>query len=195
MNAAAMDSNALVDLAIQSARSVFDEGGWVLGAIAICSVVAWGLLFNRWTQLRARSKAYELEGDALYGDMQTSRTAMEMWVNGEVGRLRDGLGVARALATLLPLLGLLGTVLGMLETFEVIKVEGTGDPRLMADGIRQALLTTQAGILAALPVLLGLRFLHSRVDRMAGLLELNSHKSILRKDVIRNGATGVEAGG
>ncbi len=170
--------DAILRSARDAATTLYDEGGWVLVAIVIASVAAWGLLFSRWVHLRAQRRAYQRAGRGLYGDGPASPAAMEMWVSGEVGRLYDGLGTIQALAALLPLLGLLGTVLGMLQTFEVIQVEGTGDARLMADGIRQALLTTQAGILAALPVLLGLRYLNSRAGRIANRLELDSHAAV-----------------
>ena len=58
---------------------------------------------------------------------------------------------------LAPLLGLLGTVTGMIATFQAITLFGTGDPKLMADGISQALVTTVLGLVVAIPLL----FLHS----------------------------------
>jgi len=59
-----------------------------------------------------------------------------------------------ALAAVAPLLGLLGTVMGMVHTFETIQRFGFGNPALLADGISEALLTTQAGLLVAFPLLL-----------------------------------------
>jgi flagellar motor component MotA len=59
-----------------------------------------------------------------------------------------------ALAAVAPLLGLLGTVMGMVHTFETIEKFGFGNPVLLADGISEALLTTQAGLLVAFPLLL-----------------------------------------
>ena len=63
------------------------------------------------------------------------------------------------IAALGPLLGLLGTVVGMIEVFQSITLYGTGDPKTMADGISQALVTTVWGLLAAIP----LTFLHAVV--------------------------------
>ncbi|MCL2206951.1 MAG: MotA/TolQ/ExbB proton channel family protein [Fibromonadales bacterium] len=66
------------------------------------------------------------------------------------------------LAAIAPLLGLLGTVMGMVHTFETIKNFGFGNPVLLADGISEALLTTQAGLLVAFPLLLANTYLKRR---------------------------------
>ena len=67
-------------------------------------------------------------------------------------------------ASIAPLLGLLGTVSGMVHTFETIKQFGFGNPVLLADGISEALLTTQAGLLVAFPLMLVYNYLERRVD-------------------------------
>ena len=66
----------------------------------------------------------------------------------------------KLIATVAPLLGLLGTVIGMIETFQAITLFGTGDPKLMAGGISQALVTTMLGLIVAAPLL----FLHSYAE-------------------------------
>ena len=65
-----------------------------------------------------------------------------------------------------PLLGLLGTVTGMISTFNTITIFGSGQPRLMAGGISEALLTTATGLTIAIPVLLIHSFLSSRSDKL-----------------------------
>ena len=67
-------------------------------------------------------------------------------------------------ASIAPLLGLLGTVSGMVHTFETIQKFGFGNPVLLADGISEALLTTQAGLLGAFPLMLVYNYLERRVD-------------------------------
>ena len=67
-------------------------------------------------------------------------------------------------ASIAPLLGLLGTVSGMVHTFETIKQFGFGNPVLLADGISEALLTTQAGLLVAFPLMFVYNYLERRVD-------------------------------
>ena len=70
-----------------------------------------------------------------------------------------------------PLLGLLGTVTGMIRVFQEVTTAGVGDPRLLASGIWEAMLTTAAGLIVAIPALIAYRYLLSRVDRLALELE------------------------
>ena len=74
--------------------------------------------------------------------------------------LEKNLSVIKLLAAVAPLLGLLGTVIGMIETFQAITLFGTGDPKLMAGGISQALVTNMLGLIAAVPFL----FVHNILD-------------------------------
>jgi len=71
-------------------------------------------------------------------------------------RIEGSLTTIAILASLLPMLGLLGTVTGMINVFDVIALQGSGNPSAMADGISQALLTTASGLIIAIPVI----FLH-----------------------------------
>jgi len=89
----------------------------------------------------------------------------------ETPRLERFLQVLKVLAGVAPLLGLLGTVTGMINTFNVITVHGTGDPRLMAGGISEALITTQLGLSVAIPILIAASLLSRRAQRIAGDME------------------------
>lgn len=84
-------------------------------------------------------------------------------VLAEVPALERGNGLIKLLAATSPLLGLLGTVTGMILTFQAISLFGTGDPKLMAGGISQALVTTVLGLVVAIPLLFG----HSLINTMA----------------------------
>jgi biopolymer transport protein ExbB len=84
----------------------------------------------------------------------------------EMPRVERFLSTIGILAAIAPLLGLLGTVTGMIITFEMIASFGAGDPRMMAGGISQALITTAAGLIVAIPVLLAHGFLSSMADRL-----------------------------
>ena len=118
------------------------------------------------------------------------RRLAALWMSSEHSRLQQGLRFLQAVVALLPLLGLLGTVLGMLKTFDVIQMQGTGDPRLMADGIRQALITTQAGMLAVIPVLLLCGYMASKSNRTASKMELAVQRELLGQS---SGRTKTEA--
>ena len=82
------------------------------------------------------------------------------------------LGVLATIGTVSPLLGLLGTILGMITAFSAIARAGTGDPQVVASGISQALFTTAAGLIIAVPTIILHRYLASRADREAARTEL-----------------------
>ncbi|NOX92372.1 MAG: MotA/TolQ/ExbB proton channel family protein [Gammaproteobacteria bacterium] len=97
-------------------------------------------------------------------------------------RVEGSLATIAILATLLPMLGLLGTVTGMINVFEVIALHGSGKPDEMADGISQALLTTASGLIIAIPVI----FLHHLLSRRVNVLMAMTHQAIqliLHRDV------------
>lgn len=103
------------------------------------------------------------------GDLETLELKLDEAVMQEVPRLERGQGLLKLIAAVAPLLGLLGTVTGMIITFQAITQSGGGDSRLMADGISQALVTTVQGLVVAIPVL----FLHSIVvARSKGVIQL-----------------------
>ncbi|WP_318010325.1 MotA/TolQ/ExbB proton channel family protein [Modicisalibacter tunisiensis] len=89
----------------------------------------------------------------------------------EQPRLERGQPLVKLLAAVAPLLGLLGTVTGMIVTFQSITVFGTGDPQLMAGGISQALVTTVLGLITAVPLLFAQTALSSRSRTLIGVLE------------------------
>ena len=84
----------------------------------------------------------------------------------EASYLNRGLATVAVLAAVSPLLGLLGTVTGMIETFQSITLFGTGDPKLMSGGISQALITTQLGLAVAIPLVLFHSLLTGRANRL-----------------------------
>jgi biopolymer transport protein ExbB len=82
------------------------------------------------------------------------------------------------IAAITPLLGLLGTVTGMIRTFKAITVAGIGNPAAMAGGIAEALITTAAGLLVAIPALVAYRYLRGRVDALVIRMEKESIKLV-----------------
>lgn len=90
-------------------------------------------------------------------DSETLELVLDEAITREIPELEKGLSMIKLLAGVAPLLGLLGTVTGMIATFQSISLFGTGDPKLMASGISQALVTTMLGLCIAIPLL----FLHS----------------------------------
>lgn len=113
-------------------------------------------------------RAYHDHPDA---DKETLQLHLDEAVLKEVPSLESGLNALKILAAVGPLLGLLGTVTGMIITFQQITLFGTGDPKLMAGGISQALVTTVMGLVMAIPLLLLHSFLQTRSRDLVHLLE------------------------
>ena len=91
-------------------------------------------------------------------------------------------GAPRAVVALCPLLGLLGTVTGMIDTFRVITLFGTSDPKLMSGGISEALVTTELGLAVAIPIMLCHTWLSRRSDHLIGDME---EKAVQLTNIIR----------
>ena len=105
---------------------------------------------------------------------ETLELILDEAITREVPVLEKGLSMIKLLAAVAPLLGLLGTVTGMIATFQSISLFGTGDPKLMASGISQALVTTMLGLCAAVPLL----FLHSLLAyRSRALIQILDEQS------------------
>jgi biopolymer transport protein ExbB len=87
-------------------------------------------------------------------------------------------GALGTIASLSPLMGLLGTVLGMIRTFNSITTDGIGNPAALAGGIAEALITTAAGLTVAIPALIGYKFLRGRIDRLVVQMEKEAIKLV-----------------
>ena len=151
----------------------FDQGGPIGRVIGVVTVI--GVLYGvfRWVTLmmtagavsgQVRRKkpsksnplgrvmlAYE---NTQSSDVETVALKLDDAILKEVPKLESGLNIIKVLAATAPLLGLLGTVIGMINTFQAITLFGTGDPQIMAGGISEALVTTVLGLIAAIPLLL-----------------------------------------
>jgi len=93
----------------------------------------------------------------------------------ELERFLNTLGTIAAIS---PLLGLLGTVTGMISAFEAITTQGVGDARVLSGGIGEALITTAAGLIVAIPALIGYRYLRGRVDALVVDMEKEAIKLV-----------------
>lgn len=107
-------------------------------------------------------------------DVETLELKLDEAILKEVPRLERGNTLIKVLSVVGPLLGLLGTVTGMIKTFQVITLFGTGDPKLMAGGISEALVTTVLGLTMAIPLLLLHSVVSSRSKALTQVLEEQS---------------------
>ena len=187
-------------------------GGWLMVPILLCSVVAMGIIAERFWTLQARrvaprnlalqvwqwARAGELDearlralregsplGRILAGGLSArhlDREHMKEQIE-DVGRhvvhdMERYLNSLGTIASITPLLGLLGTVIGMIKVFAVITTQGVGDAGVLAGGISEALVTTAAGLTVAIPSLMFYRYFRGRVDAHVITMEQEALKMV-----------------
>lgn len=106
-----------------------------------------------------------------YHEPEVLEARMDEMLLAEQPGLERGQAVVKVIAAIAPLMGLLGTVTGMIGTFQAITVFGSGDPKMMAGGISQALVTTVLGLVVAIPLLFANTALNSRSRSLMNMLE------------------------
>jgi biopolymer transport protein ExbB len=109
-------------------------------------------------------------------DWTVIRDVLEETGRQEATRLTRRLGVLETVAAVSPLLGLLGTVLGMIRVFATISLAGLGNPETLSSGISEAMVTTAAGLIIGIPALVAYNWLNGRADRIIFDLEWYSSK-------------------
>ena len=129
--------------------------------------------------LKSGSPLYEI--NEIISDSSLDQEKLENKIEAVLSNVEPvyekNLSTVKLLAAVAPLLGLLGTVIGMIETFQAITLFGTGDPKLMADGISQALVTTMLGLITAVPLL----FMHNQLDtRSREIIQIIEEQAIGR---------------
>jgi biopolymer transport protein ExbB len=117
-------------------------------------------------------------------DRETLESVLQEAILRELPRVEKGLSLLAVFGAIAPLLGLLGTVTGMIDTFRVITLFGTGDPKLMSGGISEALVTTEVGLAVAIPIMLAHTFLSRRVSVIVGEME---EKAVYLTNIIQKG--------
>lgn len=116
--------------------------------------------------------------------------ALQEAILNEIPRIERFLSTLGMLAAIAPLMGLLGTVTGMINTFHTITYYGTGDPRMMSGGISEALVTTMLGLSVAIPIMLAHTLISRKVETEIGRLEEKSVSFVNMVFKNRNGCSG-----
>ncbi len=114
-------------------------------------------------------------------DSEALALRLEEAIQKELPRVERGLPTLAILAAVAPLLGLLGTVAGMIDTFQAITLFGTNDPKYLSGGISQALVTTELGLVVAIPLLLLHAWLSGRGERIAQALDQEAAGMVARR--------------
>ncbi|TPW17560.1 MAG: biopolymer transport protein ExbB [Halothiobacillaceae bacterium] len=173
------------------ATAIICERFWSLRRKNICpdhlvsDVWLWaksGLLdANKISELRISSSLGRVLASGLV-NLHQERAIMRESIE-ETGRhaaheLERFLNTLGTIAVITPLLGLLGTVFGMIDVFTVVTVKGIGNPAVLSDGIAKALITTAAGLMVAIPSLMFHRFFQRRIDDLTVTMEQEALKMV-----------------
>lgn len=179
--------------------AMFQQGGWVVGAIVGVSLIAWTVMIWKWLDLRGQTpRSTDWADRAVEQVRRRDRTTARSLCDAQIGCLarmmqaairmnetnRDyfekylqpladserlslmrGLGFVQALGAAAPLMGLLGTVLGMVKTFQALGEHGMPHMQAMAAGVSQALVTTQVGLVVGLVIVLLCGHLTAKAQR------------------------------
>lgn len=144
-----------ISVFFESIRDFMDLGGPVLYLIAALLVVMWFMILERLFYIRGAHKtavkaAVEEWEERKERSSWAAHQIREELVSGVAVKLRENLSMIQACVALAPLFGLLGTVTGMIEVFQVMAINGTSNARAMAGGVSRATVPTMAGMVAAL---------------------------------------------
>ncbi|OUR73122.1 flagellar motor protein MotA [Methylophaga sp. 41_12_T18] len=192
---------AIMALLVQAPdlKERIQQGGWIgfiilgLGAIGllialirfvILAIVGQGvnkqLKGGKPSLTNPLGRILSVYSDDLAQDVETLALKLDEAILREIPKIERGLVTLAILAAIAPMLGLLGTVSGMIETFQSITLFGTGDPKLMSGGISQALVTTELGLAVAIPILLIHSALSSKSNRLVQILDEESAAIVAR---------------
>jgi len=187
---------------------IFQAGGALMWPLLFCSVVAIGIILEKFWMLKVNSvvpsklqvqitelidaetlEAHKVEalrrhsalGEVLASGIRNRahgrdhmKQAIEESGRFVVHRLSKRLNALGTIASVSPLIGLLGTVVGMIQVFAAIQTSGVGDPSVLSGGISQALITTAVGLSIGIVTLLFFRFFKGRIEQIAIMLERNA---------------------
>jgi len=162
--------------ALSVVADFIDMGGPVLLLIGGLLFLMWSLIFERVFYFNF---ALKKDLDNVIHEWQArsdkkswyARRIREAVISESVLKITQNMGLIKTLVAMAPMLGLLGTVTGMIEVFHVMAVTGGGDPKLMAGGVSRATVPTMAGMVAALSGVFAQAYLTRIVERESALLE------------------------
>jgi biopolymer transport protein ExbB len=193
------------------------KGGFVMIPLIACSLISLALTIERllfWARLRSRNTVPEILALAANGEFEKAlqlgrgselpvarvlaaglahrnpspAKAMEAAAQAEMPALKSRLGALDTIVTLAPLLGLLGTVIGMIGSFDIMSDAGMGQPHAVTGGVAEALIATATGLLIAILTLIPYNYFTARVEReMEAMEHFSSSLELLLHERERKG--------
>ena len=125
-----------------------DKGGIIVYILIVLNAIGFTIILWKFFTLPRKNAMIQKIKDKT--DLN-SKSSINSQIEYEVKKLESGLTYIKNIATIAPLLGLLGTVIGVYKSFEAITANGLGDPTIFSNGIAVALITTIAGLIVAIP--------------------------------------------
>jgi biopolymer transport protein ExbB len=149
-----------------------DKGGIIVYILIFLNIIGFTIILWKFFTIPRKNAIIEKIKTRI--DSTHTKT-LEIQIEYEIKKLENGLTYVRNIASVAPLLGLLGTVYGVYKAFEQITQKGLGDPTIFSGGISIALITTIAGLIVAIPHLIAYNYFISLIDS----IELKAKKELL----------------
>lgn len=159
-----------------------DRGGIIVYILIFLNIIGFTIMFWKLVVIALSSNKRELLINEIIkfskdNNEEFKKDSIENFINRKIRKLEFGLNTVKIIASIAPLLGLLGTVIGVLESFDSITKSGLGDPSIFSSGISVALITTIAGLIVAIPHYIGYNYIVGILDD----IELKIQKEVLKK--------------
>ena len=159
-----------------------DRGGIIVYILIFLNIIGFSIMFWKLVVIalfknKRENLVSEIITFAKENSQEFKKDSIENFINRKIRKLEFGLNTVKIIASIAPLLGLLGTVIGVLDSFDSITKSGLGDPSIFSSGISVALITTIAGLIVAIPHYIGYNYIVGILDD----IELKIQKEVLKK--------------
>ena len=159
-----------------------DRGGIIVYILIFLNIIGFTIMFWKLVVIALSSNKREFLINEIItfakeNNEEFKKDSIENFINRKIRKLEFGLNTVKIIASIAPLLGLLGTVIGVLDSFDSITKSGLGDPSIFSSGISVALITTIAGLIVAIPHYIGYNYIVGILDD----IELKIQKEVLKK--------------
>ena len=159
-----------------------DRGGIIVYILIFLNIIGFTIMFWKLVVIAlfkntTENLVSEIIIFAKENSQEFKKDSIENFINRKIRKLEFGLNTVKIIASIAPLLGLLGTVIGVLDSFDSITKSGLGDPSIFSSGISIALITTIAGLIVAIPHYIGYNYIVGILDD----IELKIQKEVLKK--------------
>ncbi len=153
--------------------------GWpILSVLLFCSVLSLAAIWNRWLAFRKANSELHVTAKHIAGKIGRASGVAEKERVGQneilrwMAPLENNLVILGTVASTAPFIGLLGTVLGIIQAFRAISMSLGGGPSVVANGIAEALVTTAAGLIVAIPAVVAYNYFNRNLQALEGRLQL-----------------------